>query len=85
MQTNNGQLLKNEWILPTTIFVGVCALFMGKIWVPILFVAWVALGWKISMAISRTLVVGKEGVKKAAGIGIYLAVIALINALAVIF
>ena len=84
MQQSKGFPSPNEWALPSIIFVGVCALFMGKIILPIVFLLWIGLGWKIALLAAKHLIVGSEEVKTAVGIGAYLAVIALISALAII-
>lgn len=84
MQQSKGLPSPNEWALPSIVFVGVCAIFMGKIILPILFLLWIGLGWKVALLAARHLVVGSEGVKNAVGIGAYLAVVALISALAII-
>ena len=85
MTPSKGLPAPNEWALPCIVFVGVCALFMGKIFLPIAFLLWLGLGWKIALLAARHLIVGNEGVKNAVGIGAYLAGIALISALAIVF
>ena len=84
MQQSKGLPSSNEWALPSIVFIGICALFMGKIILPIVFLLWIGLGWKIALLAAKHLISGSEEVKTAIGIGAYLAGIALICALAIV-
>jgi len=78
-------LSKNEWALPAVVFIGLCSLFLGKLWIPLAFLLWICFGWKIALSLSRSIVTGTNGVKNAVGIATYVAVIALISALSIVF
>jgi hypothetical protein len=84
MNTTSQQTIKGEWVIPAVTFLGICAMVNGKLLTPAMFLVWVALGWKVALLAARHLIVGKEGVKTAIGIAIYLAGIAFICALGVI-
>jgi len=84
MQQAKGIQQENEWALPSVVFIGICSLFMGKLILPIAFLLWIGLGWKVALLAAKHLVVGSEGAKTSIGIAAYMAGIALLSALAII-
>jgi hypothetical protein len=81
----NIHVTAKPWVIPVVCFIGMCAIVKGSFLIPALYVAWLAIGWKLSLLVADKMICGNEFVKVATGVGMFLTVLATISALPIIF
>ena len=79
---NNNKKIKSSnaqfigWY--AAIYFGVCAIFMGKLLTPMIFMFWLLCGWSIARFLTDMFIVGEEDIKTIACLALYFGILGAI-------